>query len=121
MSDLGKRPEVFHGKTKQRIYDDQRQFLGNYKIAVVKEEVLQIVIGGDLEDGLVSGPFSESELTGQYPEALLNSISVEIKDVTRTGVRTLVGEAQGASARKSGLQCDQSSLVLPTLCVFAKI
>ena len=28
---LGTCPEVFPGKTKQRVYDDQRNFLGNYK------------------------------------------------------------------------------------------
>ena len=28
---LGTSPEVFHGETKRRAYDDQRNFLGNYK------------------------------------------------------------------------------------------
>ena len=32
--DLGSRPEVFPGETKQRICDDPREFLGNYKNGV---------------------------------------------------------------------------------------
>ena len=54
---LGTFPEVFPGKTKQRVYD-RRNFLGNYKTVLGKEEALQKVIGEDIEEGLVSGPFS---------------------------------------------------------------
>ena len=38
MSDLGNSPEVFHGEIKQRVYDEQRKFLGNYKTVLDKEE-----------------------------------------------------------------------------------
>ena len=55
-------PEVFPGKTKQRVYDDRRSFLGNYKTVLGKEEALQKVIDKDLEEGLVSGPFSLERL-----------------------------------------------------------
>ena len=55
--DLGSCPEVFPGKTKRRIYDDAREFLGNYKTVLGKEEALQKVIDEELEEGLVSGPF----------------------------------------------------------------
>ena len=65
---LGTPPEVFHGKTKQRIYDDQRSFLCNYKTTLGKEEELQNFIGEDLEEGLVSGPFSLAELNAKYPK-----------------------------------------------------
>ena len=54
---LGTFPGVSHGKTKQRIYDDPREFLGNCKTVLGKEEALQKVIGKDLGGGLVSGPF----------------------------------------------------------------
>ena len=60
---LGSRPEVSHGKTKQRIYDDPREFLGNYKTAL-GEEALQKAIGKGLEEVLVSGPFSLEQLSG---------------------------------------------------------
>ena len=40
-SDAGTSLDVFHGKTKQRVYDEQRLFLGNYKTVLGKEEDLQ--------------------------------------------------------------------------------
>ena len=55
--DPGSCPEVFPGETKQRIYDDPREFRGNYKTVPGKEEALRKVIDKDLEEGLVSGPF----------------------------------------------------------------
>ena len=49
---------------KQRVYDDPREFLGNYKTVLGKEEALQKVIEKDLEEGLASGPFSLEQLLG---------------------------------------------------------
>ena len=71
---LGTSPEVFPDKTTQRVYDDRRNFLGNYKTVLGKEEALQRVIGKDLEEGLVSGPFSLEQLLAKYPKVLLNSL-----------------------------------------------
>ena len=51
-----------HGKTKHRVFDERREFLGNYKTVLGKEEALRKATGEDLEEGLVSRPFSESEL-----------------------------------------------------------
>ena len=93
--DLGSCPEVFPGKTKQRIYDDPREFLGNYKTVLGKEEALQKVIDKDLEEGLVSGPFSWEQLSIKYPKVLLNSLGAEIKDLTKPDVRMLVDATQG--------------------------
>ena len=76
-------PEVAHGE-KQRVYDEQRLFLGNYKTAPCKEEDLQKVIDKDSEEGLVSGPFAEAELRAKYPQVLLNSSGAEIKDTRKT-------------------------------------
>ena len=67
MSDLGNCPEVFHGEIKQRVRDEQRQFRGNYKTGLVKEVDLQKNIYDDLEEGLVSGSSSESELMCNPP------------------------------------------------------
>ena len=53
----------------------------------------------DLEEGLVSGPFSESELRRKYPQVLLNSLGAGIKDLTRPYVRTLVEAAHGGVNR----------------------
>ena len=36
-SDLGNCPEVSHGNTKHRVYEEQRRFLGNYKAGLGKE------------------------------------------------------------------------------------
>ena len=58
-TDLGNCTEV---KTKQRVYGEQRSFLGNYKTILGKAEALQKVIDKDLEEGLVSGPFALAEL-----------------------------------------------------------
>ena len=45
----------------------------NYKTVLCKEEALQKVIAKDPEEGLASGPFSESELRGggKHPKVLL--------------------------------------------------
>ena len=60
MSDLRNFPDVAPGETQKRVYGEQRQFPGNYKTAVGKEEALQMVICVDLEYGLVPGPVAES-------------------------------------------------------------
>ena len=54
MSDLGNGPEVFDGE-KQRVFDEQRQFLCNYNNVVGNEETLQNVTDEDLEEGPVEG------------------------------------------------------------------
>ena len=54
---LGTSPICLPWKKKQRFYEDQRNFLGNYKTVLGKEEALQKVTGKDLEEGRVSGPF----------------------------------------------------------------
>ena len=41
-----------------------RSFLGNYKTGIGKEDALQKAIYKDLEEGMLSGPFTESELMG---------------------------------------------------------
>ena len=87
MSDLRNYPEVSSGKTKQRVYDEQRQFVGNYKTVVCKGAALQMGIIEDLEDGLASGTFAESELMGKYRKVLLNRLGAAIKDLTRPDVR----------------------------------
>ena len=93
---MGNCAEVFTGKTKQRVCDEQREFLGNYKTVVGKEEALQKAIWQDSEEGPVSGPFSESELRAKYHRVLLNSSGgLGIKDLTRPDVRTLAGATQG--------------------------
>ena len=79
MPDLGNGPGIFPVEIKQRRYDGQGQFLGNYKAGLCKEGDLRKVIGGDLEERWVSRPFSESEIMKKYPEVLLNSLGVEIK------------------------------------------
>ena len=94
-SDLVNYPEVGPVEVKQRECDEQREFLGNYKTSLCKEEALQKVIGGDLEDGLVSGPFSESELRGKYPRVVLNSSGEGLKDLTWPDVGTLVDSTHG--------------------------
>ena len=63
-----------HGKTKHRVYDEQRRFLVNYETVLGKEEALQKAIGEDLGAGLASGPFAESELRAKYHKVLLISI-----------------------------------------------
>ena len=61
-SDLGSLHEVRPDKTKQRVYDEQRRFLGNYKTALGNGGALRKVIDKDLKECLVSRPFTESEL-----------------------------------------------------------
>ena len=61
-SDLGNSTERCPGKTKQRVYDEQRRFLGNYKTALGNGGALRKVIDKDLKECLVSRPFTESEL-----------------------------------------------------------
>ena len=56
-----------------------------------------MVIGGDSEDGLASGPVSESELRGKYANDLLNPLGGVIKDLAGTDVRTLVDATQGGA------------------------
>ena len=46
-SDMWNFPGVFPGATKQRVYDEQRLFLGNSKTAVRKEEALRKAIDKD--------------------------------------------------------------------------
>ena len=41
---LGASSEVFPGKTKQRVYEDQRNPIGNYKTVLGKEDALRKVI-----------------------------------------------------------------------------
>ena len=60
-------------ETKQRVYDEHRSSPGSYKTVFGKADALQKVIGKDSEEGLVSGPFAESELRGKYHKVLLNS------------------------------------------------
>ena len=75
-------------------YDEQRDFLGGYK-TVLGKGGLQKVIGNDSVDGLISGPFSESELRrNPPPQVLLGSLGAEVKDLTRPDVRTLADAAQ---------------------------
>ena len=40
-SDMRNFPEVFPGETKQRVYDEQCLFLGDYKTVLDKEEAFQ--------------------------------------------------------------------------------
>ena len=44
------------------------------------------VIGKDLDEGLVSGPFALEELYSKYRKVLLNSLGAEIKDLTKPDV-----------------------------------
>ena len=54
-TDLWNFPEVFTGKTKRRVYDEQRRFQGNYKTVLGKEESLQKAICEDSDEGLFFG------------------------------------------------------------------
>ena len=119
MADLGNFPEVFNGETKRRVYDEQRQFLGNYKTDIWNVGFFTKVIGGGSEYGLLSGTFSESEMVGKYQNVLLNSLGGGVEDIARTAVRALVYDAQWVSTSTSGIQCDRRSLVLPALCVLS--
>ena len=76
MSGLGDFPGVFADKTKQRVYDEKREFLGSYKTVLRKKDTLRKVIGGALEEGLVSGPFPGSELSAERHQVILNSSCV---------------------------------------------
>ena len=101
MSDFGKSPRSPPPyETKQRVYDEQRQFLGNYKDVVVKEDSLQNVTDGDLAEGLVSAPFSESEIMPKYHKSPLNSLGGrrsrypdvrKLVDATQRGANQHVG------------------------------
>ena len=53
------------------------------------------VIDKDLEEGLVSGPFTLEQLRDKYHKVLLNPLGAEIKYLTKSDVRTLVEAAQG--------------------------
>ena len=98
MADLRNCTEVFHGKTHQRAYDGGRHLLGNYKTVVCNEEALQWVAEEDSEDGLVSDPFSESELRSKYPKVLLNSVwGRGADDPTTPDVRMLADATQGGA------------------------
>ena len=47
-----------------------------------------------LKEGQVSAPISESELRGEYPKSLLNSLRREAADPENPDVSTLVGATQ---------------------------
>ena len=103
MSDFGDCAEVSDGEMKQRLYDDRMQLLGNYKTVLSKEDALQKAICKDLEEGLVSGPFSETGILGKYPKVLLNSTGAEIKDLNRPDVRTVADATQGVANQHNRL------------------
>ena len=86
---------------KRHIYDEARGFLGNCKTVRCKDNGPQEVIDGDLEEGLLPGPLSVSELSEIFHHAHLNSSGAEIKDPAKPDVRTLVEAAQGLSAATS--------------------
>ena len=76
---------------------------------------LQKAIDEGSDEGLVSGHFAESELRTKYPQVLLNSLGVEIEDLTKPDVRTLVDATQwggGAPTNIFFLQCIQQDRVL---------
>ena len=60
---------------------------------------MQKAIDEDLEEGLVSAPFSESEIRMEYPKVLLNPPWAETNDLTRPDVRTLVDSTHGGENR----------------------
>ena len=62
-------------------------------------------IDKDLEEGLFSGPFPETEIMEKYPEVLLNYLGSEIKDLARPGVRPLVDATLGGPADTFISQC----------------
>ena len=76
-----------------------REFLRNYKTFLGKEEALRKVIDQDLQKGLVSRPFSESDLGEKYNPFLLNSSGAEIKELSRPDVITLADATQGGANR----------------------
>ena len=96
--DLGSRPEVSSGKIKQRVYDDPREFLGNYKTVLGK--------GGGIAKGHRRrlgrrsgiGAFFFRAIVGRVPKSASKLDMGEIKDLTKPGVRMLVDATQwGAS------------------------
>ena len=61
--------------------------LPNYKTVLGKEEALQNVIDGEIEEGLANGPFfSLAELNAKYPNVLLNSLGGGIEDLAKSDV-----------------------------------
>ena len=78
-----KMPRSLSRQNKQRIYDEPREFLCNYKTALVREEALQNAVDGNLEEGLAPWPFSESELRAKFPKYLPNAIG-EISKISKT-------------------------------------
>ena len=99
-ADLGNSPEVFPGKTKRRVYDEQRRFLGNYKTVLGKGDAAQKAIGKDLDGCLASGPFAESELRDKYHKVLLNSLGRAAQDLAKPDVGTLADATQGGANQK---------------------
>ena len=57
-------------------------------------------IGKDIEEGLVSAPFTLEELRGKYHKVLLNSSVSGIKDIDKPDVRTLAESTQGGTNQK---------------------
>ena len=53
-----------------------------------------------MEEGLVSGPLTESELKAKYHKVLLNSLGAEIKDFAKPDVGTLVDATQWGDSQK---------------------
>ena len=72
---------VLTGRSKQRGCDETREFLGTRETGAGTEKSTQQVICGDLEEYMLSGPFSESLLGGDFAQAHLNSLGAEIKDL----------------------------------------
>ena len=90
-------------------------FLGNYKTVLGKAAALQKAIDKDLAEGLVSGPFPESEVLAKYHRVLLNSLGAEIEDLAKPDVGTLVDATQGGPTNTSVWQCNPQDLVLRLL------
>ena len=80
-------------QTKRRGYDDERDFLCNYKTVVGKEQTLQYGIDAKLKEGILAVPFYESELRVKFQKSLLNSLGG--KYPTKPDVSTLVGATRG--------------------------
>ena len=53
-------------------------------------------------------PFSLEQLHAKYHKVLLNSLGAEIKDLTKSDVRTLVGATQGGANQKIHLTMQQT-------------
>ena len=83
-----------HRQTKLRVYDEAIEFRGNYKTVIFIEQALRQVIGEDLEEGPLPGPFPKTQLLGGFRNVHFNALWAETKESGMSSVRALVEAKQ---------------------------